>query len=219
MAQQFENDSFMQLIRQTLLKDEYKEKFTSLILSALFECKETQRLNCDRKEICTKETSTQTELTNEEVPIIDENSTEDTSLNMRPNNEEVDLLRKKEHEKSYFPTQNRFNRKQYSFDPYCTRILSKAEDELFWDEQRERSQTRTSSSSRSRSRSSTGSRSSLERRRSSRSSSRTRSSSRSSRRRRRASPSFRESRRITSARRMPVPYTRSRPEGVSRWTI
>ena len=186
MALHLEKDSFLQMIRQTLAKDEYKEKLTSLILSALFENEGVSAaINCQKREPYTKEESTQTGLTNEESSLNAENCTE----NVEPNNEKPNNLQ------------------QYSFDPYCSRLLAE-DEELLWDQLRERSRSRSRSSSRS----TTGTRSSsFGRRRASRSRSRT--SSRSSRRRRRrASPSFLESRRITSARRMPVPYTRARPE-------
>lgn len=195
MALHLEKDSFLQMIRQSLSKDEYKEKLTSLILSALFENEGVSAaINCQKREPYTKEESTQTELTNEESSLNAENCTE----NVEPNNENIVVSR--DYEKPN-------NLQQYSFDPYCSRLLAE-DEELLWDQLRERSRSRSRSSSRS----TTGTRSSsFGRRRASRSRSRT--SSRSSRRRRRrASPSFRESRRITSARRMPVPYTRARPE-------
>ena len=205
MALQLEKDSFFRLIRQSLSKDEYKEKLTSLILSALFENEGVNDINSQKRELCTKEESTQTELANEERPLIAENCTENLIINVEPNNENIVVTR--DYEKPN-------NLQQYSFDPYCSRFLAEDEEPL-WDQLRERTRSRSSS------RSTTGTRSSSSgRRRASRSRSvrsRSRSSSRSSRRRRRrASPSFMESRRITSARRMPVPYTRARPERETR---
>ena len=205
MAMHLEKDSFLQLIRQSLTKDEYKEKLTSLILSALFE---NEGVNCQKSEPYTKEESTQTEFTNEESPLITENCTENVILNVEPNNENIVVSR--DYEKP-----NNFQ--HYRFDPYCSRFLAEDEEPL-WDQLRERTRSRSRSSSRSTigTRSSSSGRRRASRSRSVRSRSRSRTSSRSSRRRRRASPSFMESRRITSARRMPVPYTRARPERAAR---
>ena len=206
MAQQLERDSFMQLIRQTLSRDEYKEKVTSLFLSALIENEEINFLTCEKRGISTKDECTQTDITNEEGQHISENYNVLKS-NMEHNNEYIVPRKKNDYQRGCFPrTQSPNNMQHYSFDPYCSRFLLDSE-ETSLDEQRERS----SSSSRS----TTTSRSSSGSRRSSRSRSvrsRSRTSSRSPRRRRRASPSFMESRRITSARKMPVPYTRTRPE-------
>ena len=208
-TQKLEKDSLLQLIRQTLSEDEYKEKFASFIFSAIFENEGAHFMNCEKRKVVTKEESTQTDLPTEKSPFIFENCTDNKLLDVEPNKENIVSVVSRD---SCSPTQIPRNLQHYSFDPYCSRFLPE-DEETFWDEHRRRSRTRSSSSSESRSRSTTRTRSPSApsgRRRASRS--RSRSSSRSSRRRRRASPSFMESRRITSARRMPVPYTRTRPE-------
>ena len=203
-TQIFEKDSLLQLIRQTLSEDEYKEKFASFIFSAIFENEGAHFMNCEKRKVLTKEESTQTEIPTEKSSFIFENCTENICLDVEPNNENIVSVVSRD---GCSPTQIPRNLQHYSFDPYCSRFLPEDEN-AFWDEPRKRSRTRSSSSSKSRSRSTTRTRSpsaNAGRRRASR------SRSRSLRRRRRASPSFMESRRITSARRMPVPYTRTRP--------
>ena len=76
MAQQLERDAFVQLIRQTLSRDEYKEKLTSLLLSALIENEDINVMTCKKRFISTKDECTQTDVTNEEDQNIPENFTE-----------------------------------------------------------------------------------------------------------------------------------------------
>ena len=202
MAQQLEKDAFVQLIRQTLSRDDYKEKLTSLLLSALIENENINVMTCEKRGIYTKDECTQTDVTHEEGQNIPESFTE-LRHNMEPNNEHI-VPRTENQRGSFARTWIPHNMQNYSFDPYCSRFLLEME-ETSRIEQRERSSSRSTATSRSSSGSRRSSRSRSMR-------SRSRTSSRSPRRRRRASPSFMESRRITSARKMPVPYTRTRPE-------
>ena len=140
----------MDLVRQTLLNDSYKDKIASLVISALFDNKGVAQLKNQKREKSTREEGTQTEKVIEENIKITQHCPErDSFMQVEPNNENENFIQQyeeKNNEGNISRTKIKFCNQLYRFDPYCSRRPLQLEDDSG-----EMSRSRLSSSSKSRS--------------------------------------------------------------------